>query len=92
MPERSVNRPIRSAGSMTRRSRVMASNRRERRESRWGTSRMRKAELVGVAGVVDVSGRAMELPGIGRLPGMRGVMCEVLGALLATDGPSDGTC
>lgn len=77
---------------MARRSRVMASNRRERRESRWGTSRMRKAELAGVATAGDVRGKAREVPGTGRPPGMSGGegMCDVLGALLAPDG-SDGS-
>ncbi len=40
-PERSVNRPIRRAGSPSLRSRLMGSKRSERRESRWGTRRMR---------------------------------------------------
>lgn len=50
---------------------------------------MRKAELAGLVGVAtvgDARGRAMELPGTGRPPGMSGVMCDVLGGLLATDG------
>ena len=52
---------------------------------------MRNDELAGMAAVVDTSGWAMELPGIGRPPGIEDVvvvvgMSAVLGALWAADG------
>ena len=55
IPERSVKRPMRRAGSISRKSRVMASNRRERRESRCGTSRMQNVALAGVAPVPEMA-------------------------------------
>lgn len=43
IPDLSVNLPMRSGGSSSLRSRVMGSKRRVRRESRWGTRRIRCA-------------------------------------------------
>lgn len=43
IPDLSVNLPMRRGGSSSLRSRVMGSKRRVRRESRWGTRRMRWA-------------------------------------------------
>ena len=57
-PERSVNRPMRSGASPSRMSREMGSKRRERRESRCGTRRIRWAGTE-LPGFVEAEGPEM---------------------------------
>jgi hypothetical protein len=70
-PERSVKRPIRSAGSPSTTSRVIGSKRRERRLSRCGTRRIRWDAPEVVKGTLGIVG------GWG-VPGTTAATCGVL--------------
>ena len=67
IPERFVSRQMRRTGSISRKSRVIASNRGEGRESRCGTSQIRNVALAGVAPGLELAGGDRELPGTGSL-------------------------